>query len=192
MTKPRETFHYNPTIQVKEDWMLGLTDLEVYISIFNITEENNKFEHYNFPDENLGSISYEKVRDEIERDLDVSDITPADLQEEIIAPIIIKEYKGHVKKRMEDVGCMKILSGYPKPVFQDFKSYLRTETDLVEDDIRLVLDKYNSSFIIYELEPGIYTYKDLSEALLYILQSEYPASNSEILIRLDAITKNLI
>ena len=39
---PRETFHFNPLIQVKEDWMLGSVDLEVYNSIFNKTEENNK------------------------------------------------------------------------------------------------------------------------------------------------------
>ena len=58
-------------------------------------------------------------------------------------------------------------------VFQDFESYLRTEVDLVEDDIKLVLDEYNSSFITYELQPGIYTFKDISEALLKILQPEY-------------------
>ena len=44
MIKPRETFHFKPPIQVKGDWMIGLVDLEVYNSIFNITEENNKFE----------------------------------------------------------------------------------------------------------------------------------------------------
>ena len=46
MIKPRETFHFKPPIQVKGDWMIGLTNLEVYYSIFNITEENNKFEIY--------------------------------------------------------------------------------------------------------------------------------------------------
>ena len=50
MIKPKETFHFNPPIQVKENWMLRLIDLEVYNSIFNITEENNKFELYKFPD----------------------------------------------------------------------------------------------------------------------------------------------
>ena len=30
MIKPRETFHFNPPIQFKGDWMIGLTDLEVY------------------------------------------------------------------------------------------------------------------------------------------------------------------
>ena len=46
MIKPREAFHFKPLIQIKGDWMLGLTDLETYNSIFNITKENNKFELY--------------------------------------------------------------------------------------------------------------------------------------------------
>ena len=69
--------------------MLGLTDLEVYKSTFNITEKNNKFELYSFLDEKIGGVSYEKVRDEIERDLDFSDITAADIQDDIIGPIIV-------------------------------------------------------------------------------------------------------
>ena len=91
MIQPRETFHFKPPIQVERDWMIGLTDLEVYNSIFNITELNNKFELYKFPDEKSGGISYIKVKDEIERDLDISDITVADLQDDIIAPIITEE-----------------------------------------------------------------------------------------------------
>ena len=99
LTKPRETFHFNPPIQVTEGWMLGLVDLEVYNSIFNITEQNNKFELYNFPDEKAGGVTYEKVRDEIERDLDISDITAVDLQDDTIGPIIIDEYKEQVSKK---------------------------------------------------------------------------------------------
>ena len=49
LIKPKETFHFNPPIQINGNWMIGLTDLEVYNSIFNITEENNKFELYKFP-----------------------------------------------------------------------------------------------------------------------------------------------
>ena len=140
LKKSRETLHFKPPIQIEGSWMLGLTDLEVYNSIFNINTTNNKFELYKFPDEKAGRISYEKVRDEIERDLDVSDITSGVLQDDIIAIINIKEYKEQVTKRMEDCGYMKILSEYPESVFQDFEIYLRTEIDLVEDDIRLVLD----------------------------------------------------
>ena len=157
MIKPRQIFHFNPPIQTKEYWMLGLLDLEVYNSIFNITEENNKFQFYKFPDEKAGGVTYEKVRDEVEKDLDIEDITAADLQDEIIGPIIIEEYKKQLTKRMNDEHYMNILAIYTSSVFQDFESFLRTQIDLVEDDIKLVLDEYNLSFITYELEPGIYS-----------------------------------
>ena len=188
MIKPRQTFHFNPPIQTKGDGMIGLTDLENYNSIFNITEENNKFELHKIPDEKSGGVTYEKVRDEIERDLDISDITAADLQDDIIAPITNKEYKEQVTKRMKDEQYMKILAKYIDSVFQDFESFLRTEVDLVEDDIKLVLDEYNSSFITYELQPGIYTFKDISEALFNILQTEYPGPSNMIDIEYDDIT----
>ena len=191
MNKSKETFHLKPPIQIKGDWMIGLTDLEVYNSIFNITEENNKFDLYKFPDEKAGGVTYEKVRDEIEKDLGIEDITAADLQDDIIGPIIIEEYNEQATKRMNDEQYMNILAIYIRSVFQDFESFLRTQIDLVEDDIKLVLDEYNSNFLTYELAPGIYSYRDIAEALFYILQSEYPSSGSEIIIRLDDITKKL-
>ena len=189
MIKPRETFHFKPPIHVKGDWMIGLVDLEVYNSIFNITEEINKFKLYKFPDKKACGITYTKVRDEIEKDLDFSDITATDLQDDIIGPIIIEEYNEQVTKRMKDEQYMNVLTIYNSSVFQDFESFLRTQIDLVEDDVKLVSDEYNSSFITYELNSGIYNYRYLSEALFYNLQSEYPSSDSEILIRLDEITR---
>ena len=73
--------------------------------------------------------------------------------------------------------CFKILT------------YLRTEVDLIADDIKLALDEYNSSFITYELQPGIYTFKDISEALFTILQTEYPGPSNVIVIEFDDITR---
>ena len=89
--------------------MIGLTDLEVHNSIFDINTTNNKFKLYKFPDEKAGGFSYTKVRDEIENDLDISDITATDLHDETIAPIIIKEYREQVTKGMEDDGHMNFL-----------------------------------------------------------------------------------
>ena len=188
MNKSKQTFHFKSPIQVKGDWMLGLTDLEVYNSIFNITEENNKFDLYKFPDHRAGGITYEKVRDEIEKDLDFGDITATDLQDDIIGPIIIEEYNEQVTKRMKDEQYMNILAIYTSSVFQDFESLLRTQIDLIEDDIKLVLDEYNSSFITYELQPGIYTFKDISEALLNILQPQYDGYLNAIDIEYDDTT----
>ena len=119
----------------------------------------------------------------------IEDITAKDLQDEIIAPFIIEEYEKQVTKRMNDEQYMNILAIYTSSVFQDFENFLRTQIDLVEDGIKLVLDEYNSSFITYELEPGIYTFKDFSEALFNILQSEYPVPSNTIVIEFDDTTR---
>ena len=190
MIRSKQTFHFKPPIPLIGDWMIGLTDLEVYKTIFNITEENNNFELYKFPDEKSGGVSYEKVRGEVERDLDSSDITAADLQDDIIAPFIIEEYKEQVTSRMRDEQYMNIFSIYTSSVFQDFESFLRTQIDLVEDNIKLVLDEYNSSFIIYEVEPGIYIFKDFSDALFNILQLDYPGPSNAVVIEIDDFTRN--
>ena len=110
------------------------------------------------------------------------------MQNEIISPIIIKEYREHVTKRMKADKYMLILSMYVDSIFQDFGSFLRTEVDLVEGDIRLVLDEYNSSFNTNELETGIYTFKDISEALFNILRAEYRIYNNSVDIEYDDIT----
>ena len=89
---------------------------------------------------------------------------------------------------MKEDKFMKILAGYVSSVFQDFESFLRTGIDSIEDDIKLVLDEYNSSFITYELDPGIYTFKDISKSLFNILQSEYPGPDNVIVIEYDDIT----
>ena len=52
----------------------------------------------------------------------------------------------------------------------------------------MALGKYKSSFFTHELEPGIYTFEDISEALFTILQPEYPKSSSGIVIEYDNIT----
>ena len=49
MTKSKETFHFNPPIPIEGSRMIGLTDLEVYTSVFKITEEN-KLKFYKSPD----------------------------------------------------------------------------------------------------------------------------------------------
>ena len=120
--------------------------------------------------------------------MDISDITATDLQDDIIAPIIIEENKEQVTERMKGEQYMNILSIHTSSVFQDFECFLRTQIELVEDDIKLVLDEYNSNFVTYEITPGIYTFKDVSEALFNILQSEYPGPSNVIDIEYDDLT----
>ena len=87
-----------PPITIEVSRLSGLRSLEVYSSIFNIIEKNNKSKLYKFPDEKSGGVSYEKVKDEIEKDLDISDITAADLQTELKGPMVFAEFREQVKK----------------------------------------------------------------------------------------------
>ena len=74
---------------------------------------------------------------------------------------------------MEDGEYMNVVAGYTSSILQNFETYLRAVVGLVEDDFRLVLEEYNSSFISYELQPGLYTFKDLCEVLSRKLQLEF-------------------
>ena len=123
--------------------------------------------------------------------MDIEDITAADLQDVILGPIIIEEYKEQETKRMNVEQYLNILAIYTSSIFKDFEGLLRTQIDLVEDDVKMVLDEYNSSFNTYDLQPGIYTSKDIPEALFNILQTEYPVPSNSIVIEVDDITRKI-
>ena len=89
MDKSRETFHFSQQIQIHGDWMIGLTDLEVYNSIFNITEENNKFEIYR---DTPTKFQFLDLKDEIEEILGIQHITREHLLDNETASRIIDEY----------------------------------------------------------------------------------------------------
>ena len=67
--------------------MIGLTSLEVYVSIFNVTEKNNKFELYT---DFFAEFSFTELKEELDEILEIVDITPKHLQDERIGSLIIK------------------------------------------------------------------------------------------------------
>ena len=162
MLKSRETFHFNPPIQTKGDWMLGLIDLEVYNSIFNITKEDNKFELYT---DTFDEFSFEELKDELEEILNIPEITDDHLEDDTLAPRIAETYWKLRSDKTSHDGYIILLMGYAKSPFRDFESYLRIFVGLEEDNIRLILKQYNEKFITYELDPGNYTVEDLQKAV---------------------------
>ena len=85
MIKPRKTFHFNPPIEMKGDWMFGLSSLEIYNSIFNKNTINSIFEIYL---DKFDEFSIEESKDELEKILSISDITAYHLQQETLGPRI--------------------------------------------------------------------------------------------------------
>ena len=43
MNKQKESFSFDIPLDLPEQWMMGVTSLEVYNTVYNITEKNNKF-----------------------------------------------------------------------------------------------------------------------------------------------------
>ena len=44
MTKQKESFSFDVPLQLNEKWMTGVTSLEVYNTVYDITEKNNKLQ----------------------------------------------------------------------------------------------------------------------------------------------------
>ena len=138
LTKPRENFCFKPPNPIEGSWMIGLTSSEVYNFISITTGANNKFIIYAFAQLKNSGVSHEKVKKEIERDLEVSDIRANDLQDETIGQIIIKEYRKQESKGMKLDKHLIILAVYKSSIVQDFETFFKTDVDLMEDDKRLV------------------------------------------------------
>ena len=183
MTKPREIFHFKTPRQTKGDWMLGLIDLEVYNSIFNITKEINKFELYT---DTFDEFSFEELRDEVEEILNIPEITDNHLEDETLAPRIAETYWKLRNSKTSHDGYIILLMGYARSPFRDFESYLRIIVGLEEDNIQLILKQYNEKFITYELDLGNYTIEDLKKAVYPLgdhegtLQIEYDDLNRKV------------
>ena len=183
MTKPREIFHFKPPIQTKGDWMLGLIDLEVYNSIYNVTKKNNKFELYT---DTFDEFSFEELKDEIEEILDIPNITDDHLEDETLALRIAETYWKLRSDKTSHDGYTILLTGYANSSFRDFETYLRIFVGLGDDNIRLILKQYKEKFITYELDPGNYTIEDLQKAVHPLgdhegtLQIEYDDLNKKV------------
>ena len=162
MNKSRETFHFSQPIQIQGDWMIGLIDLEVYNSIFNITEENNKFEIYR---DTPTKFQFLDLKDGLEEILGIPHNTREHLLDDETASRVIDEYHklSHEKKNSD--GYTIFLLNYSISKFRDFESYLRIVVGLDEKDFQLILEEFNSHFVTYELNPGIYTIQDISEII---------------------------
>ena len=72
LAKSREMFSFKPPILLEGSWMIGLTTLEVYNSIFIITEKNNEFELFT---DGFDEFSFEELKDKVEGILKIPNIS---------------------------------------------------------------------------------------------------------------------
>ena len=101
--------------------MLGLTDLEVYNFIFNITKENNKFELFT---DTFDDFSFAELKDEVEEIFKISNVTDDHLEDETIGPRIIRTYCNLRSEESSTDGYNILLMGFARSPFRDFEKYL--------------------------------------------------------------------
>ena len=110
-------------------------------------------------------FSFEKLKIVLEDILNSSKVSHEHLQYEILGPCKISEYKKLETEKRQTDGYYMLLIGYARSPFRDFECYLRIVVGMDEEDFQLILKQYNSPFVTYELSPGIYLIKDISEAV---------------------------
>ena len=112
VTKPKEMFHFKPPNSIEGSWMVGSTSLEVNNSIFNITEENNKFENYRDSSNKFGFL---ELKDELEEILNISHISQEHFEDEVKGPLIIDEFiKLPTENKNGDGFMLFLLLGYAR------------------------------------------------------------------------------
>ena len=108
LTKPRETFHFISLLSIEGSWMLGLTSLDVYNSVFNITQENRKFVFYT---DTLDEFPFEELKSEFEEIVNFSIVSNEHLQDEEKRPRIIPAFKKLETEKKRTDGYYMLLMG---------------------------------------------------------------------------------
>ena len=124
ITQPKKNFSLAPLLPSGrgEAWMIGLTSLEIYNSVF-ITTEAKKF--FCRSPEWVRPERDEVPKNTIEKTLDLSDFSPNYLRDETIG-ILSFETDKTVNKGKTGDGYAMFLMGYNKSVHQDLENYVRT------------------------------------------------------------------
>ena len=139
MIKLKEKFHFNPPVEVKDDWMIGFLSLEVHNSICKTTEEKNKFELYT--DEFKGGFSFSALKDKVAEVLGRSDNSVEDSELEIHGSDNIKTYRKLSTEKCQTDGYYILIIKYMHTSSREFQSCLRTYNPLNENDIQFILKR---------------------------------------------------
>ena len=182
MNKQRQTFSYNPPINLVEEdkWLLAVSSIECTNSIFNITNENNSFSiiipgHYQ-------NRSDEKTIDNLKKLLELKSL---ELHVEEVKNRRNKIKIGDVEYQLSDFDNQKyeIIEELKNIKYNDLED-LVYRMGLSYDEIMDILDLnyIPTKRTGYSLNPGIYEVVDLNNTFKYILPD-----NVKVTITIDDI-----
>ena len=173
MTKPKQTFHFDQDLIIPEKWLMGLVNLQVYNTVYNITDRNNKLSHY-IPGYKYESVNISKLR--------INNNLPKD-NEKKFDELLLK-YDNEIKIGGDlyylsdlkyEIPRKNIIDGlkninYGRKMENILVEYeyidLLYRMELTTEEIEYILDfQYiEPETINYEIKPGIYEFNEIVNA----------------------------
>ena len=189
MNKQKQTFSFNPPINLKEEgkWLLGLTSLECTNSVFNITNENNSFSiiipgHYK-------TEFAEKMINDLNK---LYELKSLELHVEEVRKRGNKIKIGEKEYKLSDFDTQKneILEELKKAKYNDLRDLIyRMQLTYNEIIDILDLEYIPAKRKGYTVDPNIYEMSDLNNTLKYILPDNVKVTLSIDDIRLKSNLK---
>ena len=189
MNKQKESFSFDVPLELPEQWMMGVTSLEVYNSVYNITNKNNSFQ-IQLTDEQLNGIDTKLVMN-----IEYLHRTKQSNFVKTVFNLIDTSFKN--KK--------KLLKNYLDKIKYIISQYKNEEWLNIDENTKFLVNTIQiSSFetidlpimnekIEIKLQPGIYELSDLNTTIQKKLQfyqdhREYKINGVNINIEADTIS----
>ena len=179
MNKQKESFSFDVPLDLPEQWMMGVTSLEVYITVYNITEKNNKINFF----ETDKMLKEYKVATEfmskIKKLYETSDKGISNIEE--------------IKKLINDVKIKKVV--FPENYYDDLNKIIDQINQNIKDKTNILdLDGIGSvsNCLGIEIPPGAYELDDITNTIQQELINSCGSSlNPDLKINIKADTKSM-
>ena len=189
MNKQKESFSFDVPLQLPEQWMMGVTSLEVYNSVYNITNKNNSFQ-IQLTDEQLNGIDTKLVMN-----IEYLHRTKQSNFVKTVYNLMDTSFKNKKKLLKNDLDKIKyIISQYKNEEWLNIDENTKSLVNTIQIPSFETIDlPIMNEKIEIKLQPGIYELSDLNTTIQQKLQyyqdhREYKINGVNINIEADTIS----
>ena len=171
MNKQKESFSFDVPLELPEQWMMGVTSLEVYNTLYNITEKNNKLKIL-LKDEQLKSLNVDtQLVMNVEYLYKISDVKK-------INTFMGDSYSKNKKPIKKDFDKLKKIINQ---INQNTEGalHIKGKTTIIIPEFEIEND-----FVEIELTPGVYELVDINR----IMKQKLSDSDFEFEFNIEADT----
>ena len=156
MNKQKELFSFDVSLELPEQWMMGVTSLEVYTTVYNITEKNNKLKIL-LRDDQLDILGFDtELVKKVEYLYKTSDKRGISNIEKIIKPIV-DNYKKRPSLTKENFDTLTELINLVN--LENTKNN-KGSLNIIIPDYNIFIDH-----VKIELTPGVYEQTEINNAI---------------------------